>query len=57
MTPMQTETVALDSILLAGISYQVEAALLSIPVENSPLYRSKNPPPPGDDGLQFQPAG
>jgi hypothetical protein len=32
------------------------AACLSIPVENSPFCRSKNPPPRGEDGLQFQPA-
>jgi hypothetical protein len=30
---------------------------LSIPVENSPLCRSKSSPPGGDEGLQFQPAG
>lgn len=28
---------------------------LSTPVENSPFCRSKNPPPGGGDGLQFQP--
>ena len=30
--------------------------MVSIPNENSPLFRSKNPPPSGDYGLQFQPA-
>jgi hypothetical protein len=30
---------------------------LSIPTENSPKYQSKNPPPFGDEGLQFQPMG
>ena len=29
---------------------------LSTPVENSPLYRSKIPPPSGGDSLQFQPS-
>jgi len=38
-------------ILSGNVYWQV-----SIPAENSPLFRSKNPPPPGDYGLQFQPA-